>query len=68
MTNSVGLNHPTETPRWIEDPHQHFAAHARADRLLALTQFLAFVRGARPDASQNEFKPAPMCNTIADEH
>jgi len=64
MTQTVGLNHSTELPHRLEDPHQHIAAHSRADRLVALTQFLAFIRGARPASSQADYKPAPTRTAI----
>jgi len=51
MPRTTGLKHP------IEAPHQHAAAISRADRLVALTQFLAFVRGARNAKRETEAQP-----------
>jgi hypothetical protein len=68
MTVTVGLNQASDAIRRPEDPHRHFIAQSRADHLLALTQLLAFVRGARPDAKQSQINPAPRRTTIDGEY
>jgi len=65
MTITTGLKQASEALHRLEDPHRHFVERSRADRLLALTQLLAFVRGARPDATQPPVKSAPTRITIA---